>query len=52
VVVVVLDSEFCCAITGSDMATTTSDPRTAANSFLDFIQLSFNTSVREHGNAL
>jgi hypothetical protein len=29
-----------CAITGSDNASTTSDPKTTANSFLNFIRFS------------
>ena len=37
---VVVDCVVSCAITGSDSASTTSDPKTTANSFLDFIQFS------------
>src|ERR1039458_1264376 len=40
VVVVVVDCVVSCAITGSDSASTTSDPKTTANSFLDFIRFS------------
>jgi hypothetical protein len=38
-VVVVVDCVLC-AITGSDSASTTSDPKTTASSFLDFIRFS------------
>ena len=37
---VVVDCVVSCAITGSDSASTTSDPKTTANSFLDFIRFS------------
>jgi hypothetical protein len=37
VVVVVVDCVLSCAITGSESASTTTDPKTPANSFLDFI---------------
>jgi hypothetical protein len=40
VVVVVLDCVVLCAITGRDRASTTSEPRTKANSFLDIIEFS------------
>jgi hypothetical protein len=50
-VAVALDCVVFCAITGKDIARTTSEPRTAANNFLDFIQLSFVTMIREYPRA-
>jgi hypothetical protein len=38
-VVVVVDSLVSCAMTGSDIASATSDPTTTAHSFLDFIRI-------------
>jgi hypothetical protein len=51
VVVVVVDCVVLCAITGRDRANTMSKPRTTANNFLDFIQFSFITFIRQYGMA-
>jgi hypothetical protein len=48
----VLDCEVFCATTGRDRASTTSEPRTKANSFLDIIRFSFITLDSHHGTVL
>src|SRR5208337_2630413 len=49
VVVVVVDSVVLCAITGSDRANTTSDPKATASRFLSFIRFSFGSLARLNG---
>jgi hypothetical protein len=48
----VLDCVALCAIAGIDITKTTSDPRMAADSFVDFGRLFFNTPVRKYASAL